>query len=148
VITATECIITEAEAALARLREPDERAGCTNTYEGSLWGSVLAELKRLHKLVNTPEIVDFAKAVQLEAVFQREKWGADGDEGKTDADWFWLIGYLAGKALHNPGDLKNPEKKRLHRIITIAAAAANWHAAVLGTTDMRPGIETPKGESA
>ena len=31
------------------------------------------------------------------------RWGNDGDAGKTDADWFWLIGYLAGKALHNPG---------------------------------------------
>ena len=106
---------------------------------------LLAECKRLHRLVNTPEIVDFSKAVQLEAAFQREKWGSDHDSGKTDADWFWLIGYLAGKALHNPGTSeKNADKKRLHRIITVAAAACNWHAAVLGLTNMRPGIEPPQ----
>jgi hypothetical protein len=35
-------------------------------------------------------------------------------------------------------------EKRRHRIITVAAAALNWHAAVSGTdTSMRPGIETP-----
>jgi hypothetical protein len=95
-----------------------------------------AERDRLHGLVNTPEIHDFLQAVNLEAAFQREKWGADGDAGKTDADWFWLIGYLAGKAIR-PGA---SDEKRLHRIITVAAVCANWHLARLGKTDMRPGI--------
>ena len=101
------------------------------------------EVKRLRALLNTPEIADFAKAVQLEAAHQRERWPSEQDAGKTDADWFWLIGYLAGKALHNPGG--EPDKQ-LHRIITVAAAAANWHAAKLGQTNMRPGIATPAGE--
>lgn len=49
------------------------------------------------------------------------------------APWFWLIGYLAGKALHNPPkDDMGDRDARLHRITTIAAAAANWHAATLG----------------
>ena len=96
------------------------------------------EVERLRGLLNTPEIQDFSKAVVLEALHQRERWGS----GKTDADWFWLLGFLAGKALHNPGD---DPKKKLHRIITIAAAAANWHAAVQGQTNMRPGILPPPG---
>lgn len=105
---------------------------------------IVEDYVRLHKLVNSPHIIDFTEAEILEAAFQQEKWGANGDEGKTDADWFWLIGYLAGKALHNPDTTeKNADKKRLHRIITIAAAARNWHAAVLGKTNMRPGIEPP-----
>ena len=88
------------------------------------------DLDRLRSLLNTPEIHDFAKAVVLGALHQRERWGSDHDAGKTDADWFWLIGYLAGKALHNPdGD----REKRLHRIITIAAAACNWHAAIFAS---------------
>ncbi len=96
-----------------------------------------AEVARLNALVNAPELLDFQKAVVLEAAHQRERWSATGDAGKADADWFWLIGYLAGKAMHNPGD---DAGKQLHRIITIAAAAANWHAARLGAyTDMRPG---------
>ncbi len=79
-----------------------------------------------HRLLNTPEVHDFAAAAVLEALHQRERWRTD-DEHKTNADWFRLIGYLAGKAFWNPaGD----HEKQLHRIITVAAAAANWHAAV------------------
>lgn len=144
-----------------------------------------ARVKELEGLLNTPEIIDFAKAVQLEAAHQRKRWGSEHDAGKTDADWFWLIGYLSGKALHNPppddnkcgcptntealralglripagdapGAAQSPEglatchlkkcltEKKLHRIVTIAAAAANWHAATLGQTNMRPGIEPPR----
>lgn len=134
-------------------------------------------------LLNTPEVLDFVRAVQLEAAHQRKRWPSEHDAGKTDADWFWLIGYLAGKALHNPGPhdrdavafhahedpvtteplyftpydctrdgcpdrAATPEaRKQLHRIVTVAAAAANWHAARLGQTNMRPGIETPAGET-
>lgn len=102
-----------------------------------------AELEEAKRLLNTPEILDFTRAVQLEAAHQRARWGNDHDAGKTDADWFWLIGYLGGKALRADD---GPEKQ-LHRIITVAAAACNWHAAKLGQTNMRPGIETPKGEA-
>jgi hypothetical protein len=115
-----------------------------------------AEAIRLQSLINTPEIIDFAKAVHLEAVHQRERWGSRHDIGKTDANWFWLIGYLAGKALHNPdtSGLSEEEKleKRLHRVITIAAAAANWHHAMMARSageipSMRPGIDpTDSGE--
>lgn len=111
-------------------------------------------IAELEMQINRPEIIDFVKAVQLEAVHQRARWASDHDAGKTDADWFWLIGYLAGKALHNPMPAKCPEcgyecicgawrEKQLHRIITIAAASANWHAALCGHTNMRPGIEPP-----
>jgi hypothetical protein len=137
-----------------------------------------AENERLKRELNTPEVVDFVKAVQLEAAHQRERWGTDYDTGKSDADWFWLVGYLAGKALHNPPcekcggsgslDCTDPQcsdstwdhactagarcdcggqnAKRRHRIITAAAALANWHLYALGKTNMRPGIEPPAGE--
>ncbi len=92
--------------------------------------------------INTPEILDFVKAVQLEAQHQRLKWGADGDAGKSDLDWYWLLGYLAQKAVNGP----TPEK-RLHHCITTAAACLNWHAAKLGVyAAMRPGIEAPAEE--
>lgn len=102
---------------------------------------------RLDTMINTPEINDFAKAVVLEAAHQRERWAAEHDAGKADPDWFWLIGYLAGKALHNPPKEGSTEREiKLHRIITVAAAACNWHAAVAGTdTRMRPGIAEPAG---
>lgn len=100
-------------------------------------------------MINTPEVIDFAKAVHLEAVHQRERWGSRHDVGKSDADWFWLIGWLAGKALLNPetAHLSEQERleKRLHRVITVAAAAANWHAAMVGKSNiMRPGVDPEK----
>lgn len=102
--------------------------------------TLAARVKALTALLNTPELYDFAKAVTLEAAHQRERWGSDHDAGKTDPDWFWLLGYLAGKALHS---LKTGDTdKALHHVITTAAACANWHAALMGQDNrMRPGID-------
>lgn len=101
----------------------------------------LIELERLRALLNTPELHDFAKGVALEAAHQREKWGSSHDGGKAPADWFWLIGYLAQKAMMS--QIGGETNKALHHTITTAAAMANWHAAMLGQTEMRPGIESP-----
>jgi hypothetical protein len=103
---------------------------------------VKAEHSRLYALLNTPELTDFPKAVVLEAAHQRERWGSQHDEGKTPEDWFWLTGYLAGKALHSLkfGDVQ----KGLHHIITTAAVLSNWHAQLLGKCDMRPGLPAEK----
>jgi hypothetical protein len=97
-----------------------------------------AECDRLNALINNPHTSDFLEAVRTEAAHQRERWASDHDAGKTDVDWLWLIGYLVGKAVHKP-------EKRLHHIITTAAACLNWHAARSGVdTRMRPGIEPPE----
>ncbi len=97
-----------------------------------------AERDRLDALINNPHTDDFLESVRLEAAHQRERWAAEHDGGKSDADWFWLIGYLAGKALNKP-------EKRLHHVITTAAAALNWHAHLSGaSTSMRPGIADPE----
>ncbi len=106
-------------------------------------GRMREQLRSLQEQINTPELHDFVAGVLLEAAHQRQRWPSAHDAGKTDADWFWLIGYLAGKALHNPPNDMSPEDARLHRIVATAAAAANWHAAKLGLTDMRPGIDIP-----
>ena len=123
-----------------------------------------AEGRRLTALVNTPELVDFPKAVQLEAVHQRERFSSDHDGGKTPEDWYWLIGYLAGRALAHhkeaerlegevlapPGSewhkalqeqIAHHREKAVHHCITTAAACANWHLAVVGKVSMRPGID-------
>lgn len=100
------------------------------------------ELKRLRDLLNTPEFHDFAKGVTLEAAHQRERWGTDYDDGKEAADWFWLIGYLAQKAMMS--QIAGNTDKALHHTISTAAACANWHSAISGAnTRMRPGIPTP-----
>lgn len=161
------------------------------------------EVALLHAQLNTPHTTDFLEAVRIEAAHQRERWGSEHDAGKTDADWFWLVGYLAGKALgasksealpryrhkkrgttyevlsiaedenrrgtnvviyrgEDDGKIwtrpseqffdgrfeelpPKPPEKKLHHIITTAAACLNWHAHATGAdTRMRPGIEPPK----
>lgn len=99
------------------------------------------EFDRLRTLLNTPELHDFAKGVVLEAAHQQERWGSSHDGGKEPSDWFWLIGYLGGKALK--AHIDGNTEKALHHTISTAAALANWHAAILGKTNMRPGIEPP-----
>lgn len=104
------------------------------TQPPALYAQVRAEI------INTPETADFMAGVPLEAAHQRERWGAAHDAGKTPEDWFWLIGYLAQKALRaqNAGDME----KAQHHTISTAAALANWHAAISGAdTSMRPGID-------
>lgn len=96
------------------------------------------EIHRLSALINNPHTTDFLEAVKLEAAHQRERWGVDHDAGKDDCDWFWLIGFLAGKAMSKP-------ERQLHHIITTAAACLNWHANKTGySTSMRPGISSPE----
>ena len=103
---------------------------------------LLNRIDSLEKMLNTPEISDFAAGTVLEAQHQRARWGSSHDAGKTPEDWFWLLGYLGGKALaaHKSGDVN----KALHHTISSAAILANWHAAISGAdTSMRPGIEVP-----
>jgi hypothetical protein len=130
-------ITGEVAANIAAFKERFSRTDPASVNAQLAW--LLAdEVERLDRLINTPHTADFLRAVHLEAVHQRERWAADHDAGKSDADWFWLVGYLAGKALHKP-------EKQVHHIITTAAALLNWHAAKTGTdTRMRPGISPPE----
>lgn len=114
------------------------------TVDRSHLVALLAEVRSARSLLHAPELHDFSRAVALEAAHQRGRWGSAHDAGKKPSDWFWLLGYLGGKALHAAiaGDLE----KALHHTISSAAVLANWHAALLGKTDMRPGIEPPPTE--
>jgi hypothetical protein len=88
-----------------------------------------AEATRLRALLDTPETADFIRGVELEKAHQEDRWGTDDRRAKAPTDWFWLVGYLAGKALaaHLSGNL---EKARHHTIST-AAALAHWHASTV-----------------
>jgi hypothetical protein len=102
--------------------------------------SLMADKIELHRKLNTPELLDFSQAVVLEAAHQRQRWRTEHDAGKEPSDWFWLVGYLAGKAL--AAHLAGNKDKALHHTISSAAALANWHAAILGANnEMRPGID-------
>lgn len=101
------------------------------------------EWKRMRLLINVPGTDEFLENVRTEAAHQIARWGAEHDAGKTHADWFWLIGYLGGKALTSA--IKGDREKALHHVITTAAACLNWHRAITGvSTAMRPGIADPE----
>lgn len=101
---------------------------------------VTAERDQMDRLINTPSTGNFLSSVELEAAHQVLRWASEHDAGKTDADWFWLIGYLAGKVMRP----EQTTEKRLHHIITTAAVCLNWHRHVTGEiTEMRPSIEPP-----
>lgn len=116
------------------------------------------ELNSLRKLLDTPEVEDFDKAVPLEAAHQVKRWSAEHDAGKEPEDWFWLLGYLAGKALAAARMAKEARtghlgiaketlflEKAKHHCISSAAVLRNWHAHLrTGNTAMRPGIDAPK----
>jgi hypothetical protein len=78
--------------------------------------------------LNTPEIEDFARGVVLEAAHQRQRWGSAHDRSKSAENWFWLVGYLAGKALR--ACIDGNREKALHHTISTAACLANWHQAI------------------
>lgn len=91
----------------------DAKAWCQEIIDGWVRENALitpqspekvAELERLHRLINSPEIDAFLRATHIEAVHQVERWGTSHDRAKRPADWFWLVGYLAGKALHAATD--------------------------------------------
>ncbi|MFY0993518.1 MULTISPECIES: hypothetical protein [Pseudomonas] len=98
-----------------------------------------AEIEQLKKLLDTPHTADWFEGVKLEAGHQVKRWGSDQDAGKAPADWFWLIGYLAQKAMiaHMSGD----QDKARHHTISTGAAMLNWFRQVVGDSSaMRPGL--------
>jgi hypothetical protein len=119
--------------------------------------AAVAELDRLKALINSPSIDGFLRSVHIEAVHQVERWGTAHDRAKRPADWFWLVGYLGGKALHHAHEVDHLSKlsapsdgtkaliekhrvKAMHHTISTAAALYNWHSAISGTDSrMCPG---------
>ena len=89
---------------------------------------LLAEAKRLTRILNTPLYEPFIDAVRSEAAHQAWRWEED-DLGKEPQDWFWLLGYLSGKALraHIDGD----HDQAMHHTVSSAAVAAHWHQAIM-----------------
>ena len=109
--------------------------------------AALARVEELEQKLNTPELYDFTAAVVQEAAHQRTRWPSQHDAGKRPEDWFWLVGYLGGKALR--AAMMDETPLALHHTISTAGALANWHAALLGvSTDMRPGIMPPDEQGA
>lgn len=115
----------EIQAAFSRLIDPVSfvQQRDINTVRTALEAGAL-----LDSLVNSPQTDDFLFSVRLEQAHQVEKWGEAHDRGKSSENWFWLVGYLAGKCLR--AAITGDRTKALHHTISTAAACANWHRAI------------------
>lgn len=106
-----------------------------------------AEYTKLHALVHTPQTHEWLEAVPLEAAYQIERWGTSHDQGKEPQDWFWLLGWLAGKAVH--AAMSGDSEKAKHHTVSSAAVLLNWHRHLSGEdTTFRPGIAEPEHKHA
>ena len=124
--------------------------------------------RQLLQLIDTPELVDFPKAVHLEAVHQVQRWGSADRKEKDPAAWFWLLSHLATRALEHhkeaeriafrwgvdpPNEahsaaIARHREKAAHHTITSAAVLAHWHASVIGkATGVQAGAPALKAEA-
>lgn len=95
-------------------------------------------LEELESLVNQPELLLFLEGTRREVAHQVQRWGTVHDRAKAPADWFWLLGYLAGKALK--AQIDGDDGKAMHHCISSAAVLANWHTAIVWRSSaMTPG---------
>jgi hypothetical protein len=79
----------------------------------------------MRAILNRPEVDDFLLGVKMEAAHQLLRWGTEQDRSKGSEEWFWVVGYLAGKALRAQRD--GDDGKFMHHMISTAAVLANWH---------------------
>ena len=82
-----ETLISIVEDAVELHQERDQLLDCNLRQQ--------LEIEHLTKLLNTPLNHDWFQGVQREIGHQLQRWASEHDSGKTPADWFWLIGYLA-----------------------------------------------------
>jgi hypothetical protein len=118
-----------------KMHDPEDQALSEAAHAEALqrieaMGKHKARVDAVMALIGSPEIDNFLRGTHLEAVHQVDRWGTAHDRAKRPADWFWLVGYLAGKALHaaTAGD----QAKARHHCISTAAALYNWHCAIQG----------------
>lgn len=101
----------------------------------SMWVHDALIAHELHALVNNPQTADFLEAVRAEAAHQVQRWGEAHDRNKSAENWFWLVGYLAGKCLR--ACIDGDKQKAQHHTISTAAALCNWWKAIDADTTGR-----------
>ncbi|MFM0270150.1 hypothetical protein PQQ59_06165 [Paraburkholderia aspalathi] len=92
-----------------------------------------AEIDRLNAIIHTPESDEFLKGAAIEAEYQRELHGVDASDARFDwHQWYWVVGYLAGKALAACKSGEGNGEKAKHHLVTSAALLMNWHNVLTG----------------
>ncbi len=128
-----ELVCSDADRAHIAAACPDQILALLDQFE-----ALQREKARLSAPANTLQLHNFAKAVVLEAGGTNANAGDQTTTlAKSRTTGSGCSGIWAGRhCARNDGD----QAKALHRTITAATLAANWHAAVFCQTNMRPGI--------
>ena len=108
----------------------------THPTENDVTAALKAEIERLTNILNTPSLDPFLDSVKAEASHQIWRWGEEHDNQKEPHDWFWTVGYLAGKALQ--AHMTGNKTKALHHTISSAAVLLHWHQAIQQQQDFQP----------
>jgi hypothetical protein len=114
------------EAEVARLREALDASLARRLYVEEQARQAEAEVAQLREALEAsriehPETGDFLRGALTEAAYQRQRRPDDAE--KSDADWFWVAGFILGKAVHAGPD----DPHALHHLEAAAGLLANWH---------------------
>ena len=102
--------------------------GCDLTEEEAVGWIERLVRHNVDLTINTPEVDDFLRGVQIEAAHQVQRWGEAHDRSKSAENWHWLLAYLAGEALR--AHIEGNVEKAKHHAISTAAACLQWHRAI------------------
>lgn len=92
-----------------------------------------SRIHELNAIIHTPESNEFLKGVSIEGEYQRQLHGVDITDARFDwHQWFWVTGYLLGKALAACKSGEGDGEKAKHHLITAAALISNWHNVLTG----------------
>ena len=113
---------------------------------------MVKEMERMQSLFASRVFWNFVDGLEREAAEEMGRSRSAPDQEWQKEDWFWLIGWVVGKALqaHIRGDCE----KALHHTVSSAAVLINWQAAFIargegtkaecsdaaGATEQRPGV--------
>lgn len=106
-------------------------------FSGMTRDELIERCASIHALLNQPCVDRFLEGTRIEIAHQIDRWGTVHDRAKQPQDWFWLLGYLGGKAMraHVDGDAE----KALHHTISSAAVLGNWFTHIAVGSDFTPG---------
>lgn len=79
-------------------------------------------------MLQEPGGEQFVAAMRLEAAHQAMRWGLPEDREKSAENWFWLLGFIGGKALR--AQLEGNRQDAMKHTIEAAACLMHWHRAI------------------
>lgn len=129
-------IVSAAAPPMVKLELPldfgDVRPGAIQ-FVPSPTAELEAEIARLKAIIHQPCSSEFLRGASIEAEYQRDLHGVDTTDARFDwIQWYWVCGYLLGKALAACKSGEDNGEKAKHHLITTAGLLNNWYNVLTG----------------